>query len=314
VRGTGRDSQTVGTGRRVDGMDTAKDIREFLTSRRAKITPADAGLPVYGSNRRVKGLRREEVAMLAGISVEYYTRLERGNANGVSEDVLEGVVRALQLDEAERAHLFDLVRTASTNRAPRRPSQERVRSTVQQILDSMAGTAAYVRNGRLDILAANRLGQALYADVFNDPVQPPNTARFLFLNPRASEFFVDWDTIAHDAVAILRAEAGRDPHDRRLSDLIGELATRSDEFRVRWAAHNVKFHRTGVKRFHHPIVGDLTLGYEALDLPADSGQRMLVYTAEPGSPSHDAMQLLASWASTPAAAASSATTTDDDDR
>jgi transcriptional regulator with XRE-family HTH domain len=284
-------------------MDTAKDIREFLISRRAKIAPAEAGLPVYGTNRRVKGLRREEVAMLAGISVEYYTRLERGNANGVSEDVLEGVGRALQLDEAERAHLFDLVRTASTSRQPRRrPSQERVRTTVQQILDSMSGTAAYVRNGRLDILASNWLGQALYADVFDDPVQPPNTARFLFLNSRASEFFVDWETIAHDAVAILRAEAGRDPHDRRLSDLIGELATRSEEFRVRWAAHNVKFHRTGVKRFHHPVVGDLTLSYEALDLPADSGQRMLVYTAEPGSPSHDAMQLLASWA-TPAAAA-----------
>ena len=233
----------------------------------------------------------------------------------MSEDVLEGVVRALQLDEAERAHLFDLVRTASTNRTPRRrPSQERVRSTVQQILDSMAGTAAYVRNGRLDILAANRLGHALYADVFNDPVQPPNTARFLFLDPRASEFFVDWDTIAHDAVAILRAEAGRDPHDRRLSDLIGELATRSDEFRMRWAAHNVKFHRTGVKHLHHPIVGELTLTYEALDLPADSGQRMVVYTAEPGSPSHGTMQLLASWASTPAATASSTTTTDDDDR
>jgi transcriptional regulator with XRE-family HTH domain len=288
----------------VDGMDTAQDIRESLTSRRAKISAAAAGLPVYGNNRRVKGLRREEVAMLAGISVKYYTRLERGNANGVSEDVLESVVRALQLDEAERAHLFDLVRAVSTSRPPRRrPSQERVRSTVQQILDSMSGTAAYVRNGRLDILGANRLGHALYADVFNDVAQPPNMARFFFLNQRAAEFFVDWDTVSHDAVAILRAEAGRDPHDRRLSDLIGELATRSDEFRVRWAAHNVKFHRTGVKRFHHPIVGDLTLAYEALDLPADSGQRMLVYTAEPGSPSHDAMQLLASWASTPAAAA-----------
>ena len=312
MRGTGRDSLIRRRGRMVVGMDTAQDIREFLTSRRAKISPAEAGLPVYGNNRRVKGLRREEVAMLAGISVEYYTRLERGNANGVSEDVLEGVVRALQLDEAERAHLFDLVRTASTSRPPRRrPSQERVRSTVQQILDSMVGTAAYVRNGRLDILAANRLGHALYADVFNDPVQPPNMARFLFLNPRATEFFVDWDTIANDAVAILRAEAGRDPHDRRLSDLIGELATRSDEFRVRWAAHDVKFHRTGVKRFHHPIVGDLTLDYEALDLPADSGQRMLVYTAEPGSPSHDAMQLLASWATTPADAA---LTSDDGER
>jgi transcriptional regulator with XRE-family HTH domain len=297
----------------VDDMDTAHDIREFLTSRRAKISPADAGLPVYGNNRRVKGLRREEVAMLAGISVEYYTRLERGNANGVSEDVLEGIVRALQLDEAERAHLYDLVRAVSTSRPPRRrPAQERVRPTVQQILDSMSGTAAYVRNGRLDILGANRLGHALYADVFNDVAQPPNVARFMFLNPRAPEFFVDWDTVSHDAVAILRAEAGRDPHDRRLSDLIGELATRSDEFRTRWAAHNVKFHRTGVKRFHHPIVGDLTLGFEAFDLPADAGQRMLVYTAEPGSPSHDAMQLLASWATTPAAAAAAAP--DDDDR
>jgi transcriptional regulator with XRE-family HTH domain len=297
----------------VDDMDTAHDIREFLTSRRAKISPADAGLPVYGNNRRVKGLRREEVAMLAGISVEYYTRLERGNANGVSEDVLEGIVRALQLDEAERAHLYDLVRAVSTSRPPRRrPAQERVRPTVQQILDSMSGTAAYVRNGRLDILGANRLGHALYADVFNDVAQPPNVARFMFLNPRAPEFFVDWDTVSHDAVAILRAEAGRDPHDRRLSDLIGELATRSDEFRTRWAAHNVKFHRTGVKRFHDPIVGDLTLGFEAFDLPADAGQRMLVYTAEPGSPSHDAMQLLASWATTPAAAAAAAP--DDDDR
>jgi MmyB-like transcription regulator ligand binding domain len=215
--------------------------------------------------------------------------------------VLEGITRALQLDEAERAHLLDLVRTIATTAAPRRrPTTERVRLSVQQILDSMTGIPAYVRNGRLDLLAANQLGHALYSDVFADPIQPANTARFMFLNPRAVEFFVDWDRIAHDAVAILRAEAGRDPHDKRLSDLIGELSTRSDEFRVRWAAHNVKFHRTGVKRFHHPVVGDLTLTFEALDLPADPGQRMLVYTAEPGSPSHDALNLLASWTSTPA--------------
>lgn len=239
--------------------------------------------------------------MLAGISVEYYTRLERGNANGASEDVLEGISRALQLDEAERAHLFDLVRTANTTRpARRRPTQERVRPSVQRILDSMTATPAYVRNGRLDILSANRLGYALYSEVFSYPVRPANTARFLFLNPRAPEFFVDWESIAHDAVAILRAEAGRDPYDRRLSDLIGELSTRSEEFRVRWAAHNVKFHRTGVKRFHHPLVGELTLTYEALELSADTGQKMLVYTAEPGSPSHDALNLLASWSSTPA--------------
>lgn len=275
------------------------DIREFLVSRRAKITPEQAGLPAYGTNRRVLGLRREEAAMLAGVSVEYYTRVERGNTRGVSDDVLEGIARALQLDEAERAHLFDLIRSTNSTSSPRRqPSKERVRPVVQQILDLMSMTPAYVRNGRLDVLAANPLGTALYSDVFADPVRPPNSARFLFLNPRATEFFVDWDRIAHDAVAILRAEAGRDPYDRRLTELIGELSTRSEEFRVRWAAHNVKLHRNGTKRFHHRVVGDLTFNFEAFDLPADPGQRMLVYTAEPGSPSHDALALLASWSST----------------
>jgi transcriptional regulator with XRE-family HTH domain len=281
-------------------VDTRDEIREFLISRRARITPAQAGLPAYGSRRRVTGLRREEVAMLSGISVEYYTRLERGNANGVSEEVLEGITRALQLDEAERAHLFDLVRTAgTTGPARRRPSQERVRPTVQRILDGMSELPAFVRNGRLDILAANRLGAALYSEVFVDPARPANMARFTFLSPRANEFFDNWGSVADDSVAILRAEAGRDPYDRRLSDLIGELSTRSEEFRVRWAAHNVKFHRTGVKRFHHPLVGDLTLAYEAFELPAD-GQRINVYTAEPASPSHEALRLLASWsAATP---------------
>jgi transcriptional regulator with XRE-family HTH domain len=285
--------------RNVGGVDSRNDIREFLISRRAKITPEQARLPAYGGKRRVTGLRREEVAMVAGISVEYYTRLERGNANGVSEDVLEGIVRALQLDEAERAHLFDLVRTASTNQpARRRPTQERVRPSVQRILDSMTEVPAYVRNGRLDILSANALGHALYAPVFDQPVRPANTARFIFLDPRATDFFVDWETIVHDAVAILRSEAGRDPYDRRLSDLIGELSTRSEAFRVGWAAHNVKFHRTGVKRLHHPVVGELTLTYEALELPGDVGQKILVYTAEPDTPSHDALNLLASWSST----------------
>ena len=238
--------------------------------------------------------------MLAGISVEYYTRLERGNASGASESVLEGVARALHLDDAERAHLFDLARTASNAiPASRRPAQERVRPTVQRILDTMTDMPAYVRNGRLDIISANRLGEALYSEMFDTPGRPVNTARFIFLNPRATEFFADWETVAHDAVAILRAEAGRDPYDRRLSDLIGELSTRSEEFRVRWATHNVKFHRTGAKTLHHPLVGDLTLSYEALELPADAGQRMLIYTAEPGTPSHEALSLLASWTATP---------------
>ncbi len=281
-------------------MDATGDIREFLASRRAKITPEQAGLPAYGSNRRVKGLRREEAAMLAGISVEYYTRLERGNAAGASEDVLEGVARALQLDEAERAHLFDLVRAANATSRPtrRRPAQERVRPTVQRILDSMTAPA-YVRNGRLDLIAANRLGHALYAPVFEALSGTPNMARFIFLTPRACDFFRDWEKIANDAVAILRAEAGRDPYDKLLSHLIGELSTRSDEFRVRWAAHNVKFHRTGAKTLHHPVVGDITLDYEALDLPGDTGQRILVYSAEPGSSSQQALDLLASWVTTP---------------
>ncbi len=249
----------------------------------------------------MQGLRREEVALLAGISVEYYTRLERGNASGASEDVLEGIARALQLDEAERAHLFDLVRTvnASHEAAQRRPAQDRVRPTIQRMLDSI-GAPAYVRDNRLDILATNVLGAALYGPIIEGSAGKPNIARFIFLNTRAAEFYRDWNSAANDAVGILRASAGSDPYDKRLSDLIGELSTRSDEFRVRWAAHNVKFHRTGAKSLHHPIVGDLALDYEALDLPGDPGQRILVYSAEPGSRSDEALALLASWASTSA--------------
>jgi transcriptional regulator with XRE-family HTH domain len=281
-------------------MDPAGDIREFLTSRRAKITPDEAGILAFGTNRRVKGLRREEVAMLAGISAEYYTRFERGNASGASDEVIEGVARALQLDDAERTHLFDLVRTANASfrTTRRRPTQERVRPVIQRILDSISAPA-YVRNGRLDLLAANPLGRALYAPVFESPSGLPNMARFIFLDESATDFFPDWEKIASDAVAILRAEVGRDPYDKTLSNLVGELSTRSHEFRVRWAAHNVKFHRTGTKVLHHPVVGDLTLDYEAMELPGDSGQRILVYSAEPRSPAQQALDLLASWASGP---------------
>ena len=280
-------------------MNVSTDIREFLTTRRARLKPEDVELPTYGGRRRVAGLRREEVALLAGVSVEYYTRLERGNAKGASEDVLDGVARALRLDDAERAHLFDLVRASSTATSVRRrrPSHENVRPTVQRVVESI-NAPAYVRNGRLDILAANHLGRALYAPVFDDAgSQLPNMARFIFLNARASEFFADWQNAASDAVAILRAEAGRDPYDRRLSDLIGELSTRSEEFRVRWAAHNVKFHRAGVKELIHPIVGPLTLSYEAFELAGD-GQRLNVYTGEAHSASQDALDLLASWSTT----------------
>ena len=276
-------------------MDPTNDIREFLVSRRARLTPDQAGLPAYGARRRVTGLRREEVALLAGISVEYYTRLERGSATGASSDVLEGIARALQLDEAERAHLLDLVRTAKSRPARRRPTQDRVRPTVRRVLEGITSYPAYLRNGRLDLLATNALGAALYAPVLDDRPLPVNMAQFIFFDRRASEFFIDWDDVANDTVAILRGQAGHDPFDRRLTDLIGELSTRSEEFRVRWANHNVKFHRSGVKRMHHPVVGDLTLDYEALELGADPGQRINVYSAEPGSPSAASLQLLASW-------------------
>lgn len=275
-------------------------MRDFLVSRRARITPEQAGLPAYGGNRRVAGLRREEVALLAGVSIDYYTRLERGRAHGASDSVLEGIARALHLDEAERAHLFDLARACApaAPRAPRRPSPQQVRPSVRRILDSMTTTPAYVRNARLDILAANQLGAALFAPILTSPAQPPNNARFLFLDPAAPEFYPGWERQAQDVVAMLRAEAGRSPHDKGLSNLIGELSTRSENFRTWWAAHNVRFHRTGVKRFRHPVVGDLTLTFEALDLAADSGLRISAYTAEPGTPSDDALNVLASWAAT----------------
>jgi len=280
-------------------VDARSEIREFLTSRRAKITPEQAGLRTYGGQRRVPGLRREEVALLAGVSVDYYTRLERGNASGVSESVLEALARALQLDEAERAHLFDLARAAgSTPRRRRRPAPQRVRPSVQRILDTITGAPAFVRNGRLDILAANRLGRAFYSEHFDSPHGPPNSARFIFLDPRATDFYLDWEQVATDAVAVLRSEAGRDPYDRDLSDLVGELSTRSDTFRTRWAAHNVRFHDTGSKRFHHSVVGDLSLTFETMQLAADAGLMLFVYTAEPGSKSEEALNLLASWAAT----------------
>jgi transcriptional regulator with XRE-family HTH domain len=284
-------------------VDTRKDLREFLATRRARITPQQAGLPTYGGHRRVKGLRREELALLAGVSVEYYTRLERGNAHGVSDGVLEALVRALQLDEAERAHLYDLARASdATARIRRRPPQQRVRPGVQRLLDAMTGVPAFVQNGRLDVLAANPLARALYADLFDDAGPgrgaggAPNHARFTFLDSRAADFYPDWNRAAADGVALLRAEVGRSPDDRELTELIGELTTRSERFSALWATHNVRWHTTGTKHFHHPVAGDLSLAYEGLELTADPGQTLITFTAEPGSPSQQALTFLASWA------------------
>jgi transcriptional regulator with XRE-family HTH domain len=280
-------------------MDNRSEVREFLTSRRAKVTPEQAGLPAYGGGRRVQGLRRSEVAQLAGVSVEYYTQLERGSLRGASESVLNAVAGALQLDEAERAHLFDLARAASGSPgARRRPTAQRIRPGIQQILDSQL-SPAWVGNGRGDILATNRLARALFSLLYDDPSRPVNSARFRFLNPRAAEFFRDWESTGTESVAALRSAAGKNPYDKALTDLIGELATRSEEFRTRWAAHDVRLHRTGVKRLHHPVVGDLDLSYEVMELPADPGLTLAIYAAEPGSPTHQSLNLLASWAAGP---------------
>jgi transcriptional regulator with XRE-family HTH domain len=283
-------------------MDSRDDIREFLTTRRARLTPEQAGLPNFGGRRRVPGLRREEVALLAGMSVEYYIRLERGNATGVSEAVLEGISRALQLDDAERTHLYDLVRAANAGVRPQRrrgPARaQQVRPGVQQLLDAMTSVPAVVQNGRLDIVASNRIGLALFSEMYAQPQRPANFARFVFLDPRAQAFYHDWEDAAQQTMALLRAEAGRTPYDRVLSDLVGELSTRSDAFRILWASHDVREHRTGIKRIHHPVVGDLTLNYEGMNPSSDRGLLFLAYTAEPGSASHDGLQLLANWAAT----------------
>ncbi|WP_040905720.1 helix-turn-helix transcriptional regulator [Streptomyces griseoflavus] len=278
-------------------MSTESDIRAFLASRRARITPQRAGLPAYGGNRRVPGLRREEVALLAGVSIDYYVRLERGHLAGASEEVLDAVANALQLDDAERAHLNDLARAAA-NRPARRTRRARgpLPDSVLRVLASMTDSPAFIRNGRLDILATNTLGRALYAPLFPGPTT--NIARAQFLTPAGRDFFPDWEISVNTTVALLRTEAGRAPHDGELTGLIGELVTRSEEFRTAWAKHNVRLHHTGRKSFHHPAVGNLTLDFDAMELPAQPGLTLTAYSAAPGTPDHDALRLLASWAAT----------------
>ncbi|WP_326610545.1 helix-turn-helix transcriptional regulator [Streptomyces scopuliridis] len=284
-------------------MDNREEVREFLTSRRAKITPDQAGLP-SGTRRRVPGLRRSEVAALADMSVEYYSKLERGNLAGVSPAVLEALARALQLDDAERAHLQHLAQAADGSDTLTRP---RWRATTRQwtphrslqwTLDAVTAGPAFVRNGRMDILAANQLFRAFYADLYATSANQLNLARFTFLDPAARRFYPDWDAFADITVAIVRSEAGRNPHDKDLHDLVGELCTRSDVFRTRWGAHNVRHHGTGTKHFHHHAVGDLTLAFEGLEMTAAPGLNLTIYTAEPGSPSEEGLRLLATWAAT----------------
>ena len=275
------------------------EIREFLSTRRARITPEQAGLPTYGDDRRrVPGLRREETALLVGVSPQYYIRLERGDATGVSESVIDGIAHALKLDDAERAHLLDLLRTAGAptrSRRRRRASSDRVRPTIQRLVDAMPTIPAVVLNGRLDVLAAELARSRTVRPVVRrrraGEQRPPRLLR----PTRHVSFFREWETVANDTVALLRAEAGRNPYDRELTDLVGELCTRSEDFRVRWAAHDVRIHSTGVKKLHHPLVGDLDLPYESLPIELGATTSLVTYLPEPGSPTQDALALLASW-------------------
>lgn len=280
-------------------MDTRAEVREFLMTRRARITPEAAGV-VGGTNRRVPGLRRSEVAALAGVSVEYYAKLERGAIAGASAAVLEAISTALQLDDTERAHLLDLARAAdgipTSGRAPRRtPRAPVARPSLQWTLAAITDAVAFVRDSQQNLLATNELGRAFYSPVIGDGGRTPNLARFQFLDPAARDFYPDWDLFAQMCVGIMRAEAGRDPHNKALQNLVGELSTRSETFRLLWGAHDVRTHGTGTKRFHHPVVGEVTLAYEELAITAAPGQVLLVYSAEPGSDSADRLRLLASW-------------------
>jgi transcriptional regulator with XRE-family HTH domain len=279
-------------------LDLRTEIREFLRSRRARVAPETAGLPAYGGRRRVQGLRREEVALLAGVSVEYYVRIERGSLAGTSDGVLDALAAALQLDEAEHDHLLHLARQSGAPSGRRRhePSVT-VRPALQEVLDAITGAPALIRNGRLDVLAMNRLGAALYSPVLADPRRPANTARFVYLHPREAEtFFVDYDQAARNAAAMLRMELGRNPHDGELFALVNELSMGSELFRDQWASQNVRLKGHGSKRVHHPVVGLLDLNFESMDLPTDPGLQMNVYTAPPGGPASDSLALLASWA------------------
>jgi transcriptional regulator with XRE-family HTH domain len=282
----------------MSSMDVTREIRDFLSSRRARLTPEQAGLPAYGGNRRVKGLRREEVALLAGVSVDYYVRMERGSLAGASEAVLDSLASALQLDEAEREHLLALARESGTSghRRPRK-APGTLRPALLQMLDAFTDAPAWIRNGRHDVLAMNQLARALYSPVLADRRRPANTTRFVYLHPEQAErFFVDYDQITRDAAAMLRLEAGNNPHDEKLIALVGELSTRSELFRQRWASQDVRYHRSGRKRLNHPVVGQLDLDFEAMPLPSEPGLQLNVYTAAAGTPTADGLKLLASWA------------------
>lgn len=288
-------------------MSTQNEVQQFLTALRARMTPEKAGLTLFGGERRVPGLLREEVAQLAGVSTAYYTRIERGDLGGVSESVLYALVRALQLDAAEATHLFDLARAATgPRREPRTKPESHVTPLVAQLLDTMRDVPAVAMNRVATVAGSNALGRALFPHLFPVDAAPLNSARYLFLDERSKDFYVDWETTAREAVSALRLLAGQDPSDRALMSLVGELATRSPEFRTWWGGHTVRTHTTGTKKINHPVVGTMTLAYATLVVPTSSGIVIATYLTEPASPSADALDLLRSWAARPLATTSDA--------
>ncbi|MFI7895371.1 helix-turn-helix domain-containing protein [Streptomyces sp. CACIS-1.16CA] len=276
-------------------LDRRAELSEFLRTRRARLQPQDVGLPEFGRARRVPGLRREELAQLAGVSVAYYTRLEQGNGRNVSAEVLDAIARALRLTDAEHAHLNHLARPARHKKKRRPAKVQRVRTGLLYLLDSMEGIPAYVAGARSDILAWNPMAAAVFGDWAALPAAERNWARLVFLSPAYRDLFLNWDSKASDMVSYLRLYAGCHPDDPQLSALVGELSLKSEEFRRLWATHNVKEKGHGIKLIRHPLVGDLTLSYETLNLPDDEDQQLVTYHAEPGSESAQALRLLASW-------------------
>ncbi|ARX86074.1 MULTISPECIES: helix-turn-helix domain-containing protein [Streptomyces] len=281
--------------RQPETLDPRAELSEFLRTRRARLQPHDVGLPSFGRHRRVPGLRREELAQLAGVSVAYYTRLEQGNGRNVSGEVLDAIARALRLSDAEHAHLTHLARpTAHKKKKATRP--QHLRPAVQHLMDAMDGVPAYALGRRSEILGWNRLAAALFGDWGLLPPEERNWARLTFLSEDMRTLFDEtWQQKASDMVSFLRMEAGCYPNDPLLSALVGELSVKSEEFRRLWAEHDVREKGHGVKRLRHPVVGELTLSFESMRLPDDYEQTLVTYHAEPGSPSAEGLRLLASW-------------------
>ncbi|KUJ39742.1 helix-turn-helix transcriptional regulator [Streptomyces sp. NPDC093228] len=293
---------TAGAGQ---ALDRRAELSEFLRTRRARLKPEDVGLPDFGRHRRVPGLRREELAQLAGVSVAYYTRLEQGNGRNVSAEVLDAIARALRLSDAEHAHLTHLAKPKAHKKKPSARSQQ-VRSSLRQLLDTFDGVPAYIVGRRSEVLAWNRMAAAVFGDWSRLPQQERNWARMVFLQPEYHDLFVGWEQKAIDIVCQLRYEAGCYPDDPRLSALVGELSVKSEEFRRLWATHDVKEKSHGLKQLRHPLVGDLELQFESFRPPSDGELSMVTYHAEPGSASAEALRLLASWGTDATRAATTA--------